>query len=47
LAFAPAWPAKPVGFNLYVLQGMTGRNIFTIGGYALPLFVLIYIAVVL
>ena len=22
----------PVGFNLYVLQGMTGRNIFTIGG---------------
>ncbi|HVZ50574.1 MAG TPA: TRAP transporter large permease subunit [Pseudolabrys sp.] len=37
----------PVGFNLYVLQGMTGRNIFTIGGYALPLFLLMCIAVVL
>ena len=37
----------PVGFNLYVLQGMTGRNIFTIGAYALPLFLLMCIAVVL
>jgi tripartite ATP-independent transporter DctM subunit len=37
----------PVGFNLYVLQGMTGRNIFTIGVYALPLFVLMCVAVVL
>jgi tripartite ATP-independent transporter DctM subunit len=37
----------PVGFNLYVLQGMTGRNIFTIGAYALPLFVLMCIAVAL
>jgi tripartite ATP-independent transporter DctM subunit len=37
----------PVGFNLYVLQGMTGRNIFTIGAYALPLFILMCIAVVL
>ena len=37
----------PVGFNLYVLQGMTGRNIFTIGGYALPLFFLMSVAVVL
>jgi tripartite ATP-independent transporter DctM subunit len=37
----------PVGFNLYVLQGMTGRNIFTIGGYALPLFFLMVAAVVL
>jgi tripartite ATP-independent transporter DctM subunit len=37
----------PVGFNLYVLQGMTGRNIFTIGGYALPLFALMCLAVVL
>src|SRR5450756_2186314 len=35
----------PVGFNLYVLQGMTGRNIFTIGAYALPLFFLICVAV--
>jgi tripartite ATP-independent transporter DctM subunit len=37
----------PVGFNLYVLQGMTGRNIFTIGAYALPLFFLMCIAVAL
>ncbi len=37
----------PVGFNLYVLQGMTGRNIFTIGTYALPLFFLMCIAVAL
>ena len=37
----------PVGFNLYVLQGMTGRNIFTIGAYTLPLFVLMCIAVAL
>ncbi len=37
----------PVGFNLYVLQGMTGRNIFTIGFYALPLFFLMCAAVVL
>jgi tripartite ATP-independent transporter DctM subunit len=37
----------PVGFNLYVLQGMTGRNIFTIGAYAMPLFLLMCAAVVL
>jgi tripartite ATP-independent transporter DctM subunit len=37
----------PVGFNLYVLQGMTGRNIFTIGAYALPLFALMCLAVML
>jgi len=37
----------PVGFNLYVLQGMTGRNIFTIGAYALPLFLLMVVAVIL
>ena len=37
----------PVGFNLYVLQGMTGRNIFTLGYYALPLFLLMCLAVVL
>ena len=37
----------PVGFNLYVLQGMTGRNIFTIGTYTLPLFLLMCIAVML
>jgi C4-dicarboxylate transporter, DctM subunit len=37
----------PVGFNLYVLQGMTGRNIFTVGTYALPLFALMCFAIVL
>ena len=37
----------PVGFNLYVLQGMTGRNIFTLGLYALPLFVLMCLMVAL
>ncbi len=37
----------PVGFNLYVLQGMTGRDIFTIGAYALPLFFLMCVAVAL
>jgi tripartite ATP-independent transporter DctM subunit len=37
----------PVGFNLYVLQGMTGRNIFVIANYALPLFFLMCAAVVL
>jgi C4-dicarboxylate transporter, DctM subunit len=37
----------PVGFNLYVLQGMTGRNIFTIGAYSFPLFVLMCVAVIM
>ncbi len=37
----------PVGFNLYVLQGMTGRNIFSLGLYAAPLFVLMCLMVVL
>ncbi len=34
----------PVGFNLHVLQGMTGRNIFTSGRYALPPFFLMCVA---
>lgn len=37
----------PVGFNLYVLQGMTGRNIFAIGLYTLPFFLMMAVAVVL
>ncbi|MGE3868355.1 MAG: TRAP transporter large permease [Pseudorhodoplanes sp.] len=37
----------PVGFNLFVLQGMTGRNIFNIAAYTLPLFLLMCIAVAL
>jgi tripartite ATP-independent transporter DctM subunit len=37
----------PVGFNLFVLQGMTGRNIFSIAAYTLPLFLLMCFAVAL
>lgn len=37
----------PVGFNLYVLQAMTGRNLFTVGLYTLPLFCLMCVVVVL
>ncbi|WP_298986270.1 TRAP transporter large permease subunit [uncultured Roseibium sp.] len=37
----------PVGFNLFVLQGMTGRNIFTVARMALPFFLLMIVAVVL
>jgi tripartite ATP-independent transporter DctM subunit len=37
----------PVGFNLYVLQSMTGRNLFSVAVYAMPLFFLMCIAVVL
>ncbi len=37
----------PVGFNLYVLQSITGRNIFMIGLCALPLFLLMVLMVVL
>jgi C4-dicarboxylate transporter, DctM subunit len=35
----------PVGFNLFVLQGLTGRSIFVIGAYAIPLFLLMCVAV--
>ncbi|MEX0590926.1 MAG: TRAP transporter large permease subunit [Xanthobacteraceae bacterium] len=37
----------PVGFNLFVLQGLTGRSIFAIGRYAFPLFLIMCLAVVL
>lgn len=37
----------PVGFNLYVLQAMTGRNLFAVGLYTLPLFCLMCVAVIL
>jgi tripartite ATP-independent transporter DctM subunit len=37
----------PVGFNLFVLQGMTGRQITTIAWYAIPYFVLMAAAVTL
>lgn len=37
----------PVGFNLFVLQGMTGHNIFKVAKMALPFFLLMILAVVL
>ena len=37
----------PVGFNLFVLQGMTGRSVFAIGAYAFPYFLLMAVAVAL
>jgi tripartite ATP-independent transporter DctM subunit len=37
----------PVGFNLFVLQGMTGRNIFWIAKVSLPFFFLMAVAVTL
>jgi len=35
----------PVGFNLFVLQGLTGKNILKIASYALPFFLLLLVAV--
>jgi len=35
----------PVGFNLFVLQGLTGRDMFTIARAALPFFLLMVAAV--
>lgn len=37
----------PVGFNLFVLQGLTGRNIIEIAIAALPFFLLLVLAVAL
>ena len=37
----------PVGFNLFVLQGLTGDNIFSVARAALPFFLLLVLAVVL
>jgi tripartite ATP-independent transporter DctM subunit len=37
----------PVGFNLFVLQGMTGRNVFAIGGYSLPFLLCLVLLVVM
>ncbi len=37
----------PVGFNLFVLQGLTGRDILTIARAALPFFLLLCIGVML
>jgi C4-dicarboxylate transporter DctM subunit len=37
----------PVGFNLFVIQALTGKNILYIARAALPFFMLIMLAVVL
>jgi TRAP-type C4-dicarboxylate transport system permease large subunit len=37
----------PVGFNLFVIQGLTGINILRIAKAALPFFMLLLVAVVL
>ncbi|GAA0587351.1 TRAP transporter large permease subunit [Caenispirillum bisanense] len=37
----------PVGFNLFVLQGLTGKNILYVAKAALPFFLLLVLAVVL
>ena len=37
----------PVGFNLFVLQGMTGKNIFYIAQAAFPFFLIMILAVVI
>jgi tripartite ATP-independent transporter DctM subunit len=37
----------PLGFNLYVLQSMTGTDIFRVAAYTLPLFLLMVAAVAL
>ncbi|MGB8622014.1 MAG: TRAP transporter large permease subunit [Paracoccaceae bacterium] len=37
----------PVGFNLFVIQGLTGRSIFKIASFALPFFALLVLATAL
>ncbi len=37
----------PVGFNLFVMQGLTRINIMRIARYALPFFILLLTAIVL
>ncbi len=37
----------PVGFNLFVLQGLTGKSIFEVARYTMPFFALMVIAVAL
>ncbi len=37
----------PVGFNLFVLQSMTGENIFKVALYALPFFLILLLMVIL
>ena len=35
----------PVGFNLFVQQGLTGRNILVVARAAIPFFLLLLVAV--
>lgn len=37
----------PVGFNLFVIQSITGRNIFEVAVYALPFFLILVLATAL
>ena len=37
----------PVGFNLFVIQGLTGKSILYVARAALPFFLLILLAVIL
>jgi TRAP-type C4-dicarboxylate transport system permease large subunit len=37
----------PVGFNLFVLQGLTGRNILQVAKAALPFFLILVLGVIL
>ena len=37
----------PVGFNLFVLQGLTGRDILYVARAALPFFLILVVAIVL
>jgi TRAP-type C4-dicarboxylate transport system permease large subunit len=37
----------PVGFNLFVLQGMTGREITWIAWQTLPMFLLLIVALIM
>jgi tripartite ATP-independent transporter DctM subunit len=39
--------SPPVGFNLFVLQNMTGRDVFTIGWMSLPFFLMMVVTIVL
>jgi TRAP-type C4-dicarboxylate transport system permease large subunit len=34
----------PVGFNLFVIQTITGRDIFAVARYALPFFLILVLA---
>ena len=37
----------PLGFNLFVIQGLTGLNIFRVAGATIPFFLLLLVGIVL